>query len=80
MNNAQKTNIVEEKNASHRKSFYSIHTFEIRIPLNPDIQSKYELFLEKDCVHNKQSTAYHNQLYYSAFRLHQGNRIPLSIL
>lgn len=74
MDSVQKGHIEEEKNADYRKSFYSIHTFEIRMPLTPDIQRRYELFLEKDCVHNKKRTDYRNQLYYSSCQHCQSNR------
>ena len=73
MDSVQKTHMEEEKNAGHRNSSYSIHTFEIRMPLNPDNQRRYELFLEKDCVHNKKRTNYRNQLSYSACKHCQNN-------
>lgn len=73
MHSAQELNITEEKNANHRKSFYSIHTFEIRMPLKPDIQRKYLTFLKNNCTYNKKRTDYRNRLYYEARQHHPNN-------
>lgn len=74
MDSVQEAHIAEEKNAGHKKSFYSIHTFEIRMPLSPDNQRRYELFLEKYCVHNEKRTNYRNRLYFSYFQYCQNYR------
>lgn len=68
MDSAQESYITKEKNANYSKNFYSIHTFEIRIPLKPDIQTKYMKFINNHCIPNHARTNYRNQMYFYVCR------------
>ncbi len=56
--------IEEEKNASKKDSGYSIHTFEVVIPLSQDSFIKYRFLLEACCTKQDARSGYHNRYYH----------------
>lgn len=64
MHSELKTDKTEEKNAGIKDNYYSIHTFELKIPLDIHSFSKYKLSLESCCIENSQRKGYRNRYYY----------------
>ena len=61
--------IEEEKNAGRKNNGYSIHTFEVVIPLlNQDAFIKYKSLLENRCTKQDARSGYHNQHYYMCLK------------
>lgn len=65
MHSGLKTFKTEEKNASIKNNYYSIHTFELKIPLYIDSFSNYKLLLEGCCTQNRRREGWRNRYYYS---------------
>lgn len=66
MEGTQETTVTKEKNANEQTSCYSIHTFEIKIPLKYGNLNKYKIFLEDHCTYQTQRSALRNKSFYHA--------------
>lgn len=64
MHSEPKIHETEEKNAGLKDNYYSIHTFELEIPLDMYSFSKYKSSLESCCIENSQRKGYRNKYYY----------------
>ncbi len=72
MESVQETYMPEEKIAGKRNSGYSIHTYELEVPLERDVSMGYKALLDKYCIYQKRRSCYYNKHYFyirhSAFK------------
>lgn len=68
MDNVQEADIVSKKNAGKRNNYYSIHTFEVKIPLGIKAFVEYKVLLENCCKSRKDRSNCCNKFYYDSWR------------